>query len=77
MTNYTVRDECPVTDNRPKHDNIMRKAYPVAEFDNVHDAMDEAYRRSFINTCVVSAVYSPAGEFVGRCLGGNWTPGDF
>lgn len=69
---YTVIDTSPVSDNRGKHDNLMRKAFPDAAFDNVHDAMDEAYRRSFINELIASEVYSPSGEYVGRCLHGNW-----
>jgi len=43
-----------------------------ADFGDVHSAIAEAYRRSFIHDCVPIAVYDPQGEFVGRCLDGKW-----
>lgn len=64
---YRVQDE-------PLPGSTQRSFTEVPEFDDVHAAIDEAYRRSFIHDCVPSAVYNPQGEFVGRCLGGNWTP---
>lgn len=64
---YRVQDE-------PMVGSKQKSFTEVLYFDDAHAAIDEAYRRSFIHDCVPSAVYNPAGEFVGRCLGGNWTP---
>lgn len=69
---YTVRDENPFTEDGASVE-MMRKAFPPFEAPTFFDAQEEAYRRSFINACIPSAVYNPQGEFVGRCLDGRWT----
>lgn len=51
----------------------QRSFTQVPEFDNFGEAMYAALERSFINDCVVSAVYGPTGDFVGRALGGMWS----
>ena len=71
---YRIADENPFRDGTPAAREMMRKAFPAASAETFFDAQDEAYRRSFINSCIVSAVYGPAGEFIGRCLDGHWTP---
>lgn len=65
MTRYRVQDE-------PLPGGGTRSFTEVLYFDDVQAAIDEAYRRSYIHDCVPSAVYNPAGEYVGRCLAGNW-----
>lgn len=73
MANYQVIDENPFMDGTPAAREMMRKAFPASSAETFFDAQDEAYRRSFINSCIPSAVYAPDGALIGRCLDGRWS----
>jgi len=70
-TQYTVKDENPFAEDKASRE-MMRKAFADVQFEDFFSAQDEAYRRSFINSCIPSAIYNPQGEFLGRCLDGHW-----
>lgn len=69
---YRVHDENPFQDT-PAAREMMRKAFPPKTFSSLWAAQDEAYRRSFINATIPSAVYGNEWQLIGRCLDGKWT----
>ncbi len=67
---YRVVDENPFADTTRARE-MMRKAFPLVEVETFFDAKDEALRRSFINSCIPSAIYRNS-EYLGRALDGRW-----
>lgn len=67
---YRIIDENPFADTASARE-MMRKAFPPAETDTFFDAQDEALGRSFVNSCIPSAIFRD-GEYLGRALDGRW-----
>lgn len=61
---YTIRDESPFADT-PMSRELMKKACKDVTIEGFFEAQEEAYRRSFINSSIASALYAEDGAFVG------------